>query len=288
MDGDSNMNNGKNVITKIELQKRNKDRVNVYINEEFSFACSAELIYTCSLSKDKEIDMGSLKEIIDKDNFIKCKSYALKIIERTYKTEKQIFDKLAQKEYDEKIINKTIDFLKEYKFIDDEKYTEAYIKDKLKSQGKNRIKYALINRGISEALIKEKLSTLDKDIEENTALKLAEKKYKVLIKNESDTRKIYKKLGDYLVRNGYDLDVVQNILSSIVKEEISHLNETEIQQKREDDDASKLYELAEKRYSIIIKSESDNRKIYKKLSDYLIRRGYSWDNIKSVLNSIIN
>lgn len=288
MDGDSNMNKGKNVITKIELQKRNKDRVNVYINEEFSFACSAELIYTCSLSKDKEIDMGSLKEIIDKDNFIKCKSYALKIIERTYKTEKQIFDKLAQKEYDEKIINKTIDFLKEYKFIDDEKYTEAYIKDKLKSQGKNRIKYALINRGISEALIKEKLSTLDKDIEENTALKLAEKKYKVLIKNESDTRKIYKKLGDYLVRNGYDLDVVQNILSSIVKEEISHLNETEIQQKREDDDASKLYELAEKRYSIIIKSESDNRKIYKKLSDYLIRRGYSWDNIKSVLNSIIN
>lgn len=287
MDGDSNMNKGKNIITKIELQKRNKDRVNVYINEEFLFACSAELIYTCSLSKDKEIDMDSLKEIIDKDNFIKCKSYALKIIERTYKTEKQIFDKLVQKEYDEKIINETIAFLKEYKFIHDEKYTEAYIKDKVKSQGKNRIKYALINKGISETLIKEKLNSLDKDIEENTALKLAEKKYRILIKNESDIRKIYKKLGDYLVRNGYDLDVVQNTLNSIVKEEINHLNETETQQEKEEEDVSKLYELAEKRYSIIIKSECENRKIYKKLSDYLIRRGYSWDSIKSVLNTII-
>jgi Uncharacterized protein conserved in bacteria len=287
MDGDSNMNKGKNIITKIELQKRNKDRVNVYVNEEFSFACSAELTYTCSLSKDKEIDIDIIKEIINKDNFIKCKSYALKIIERTYKTERQTFDKLAQKEYDEKIINKTIDFLKEYKFIDDVKYTEAYIKDKLKSQGKNRIKYALINKGISETLIKEKLSCLDSNIEEDAALKLAEKKYRLLIKNESDNRKIYKKLGDYLVRNGYNLDIVQNILNNIVKQEINDLNRTETQQERQDEDASKLYELAEKRYSIIMKSESDKRKIYKKLSDYLIRRGYSWDNIKSVLNSII-
>lgn len=281
------MNKEKSIITKIELQKRNKDRVNVYINEEFLFACSAELIYTYGLSKDKEIDIDSLKDIIDKDNWIKCKSCALKTIERTYKTQKQIFDKLVQKEYDEKAINKTIDFLKEYKFIDDEKYTEAYIKDKLKSQGKNKIKYALINKGINEALIKEKLSCLDKDIEENTALKLAEKKYKLLIKNESDIRNIYKKLGDYLIRNGYNLDIVQNTLNNIVKEELNHPNTTESQNESKDEDISKLCELAEKRYSIIMKSESDSRKIYKKLSDYLMRRGYSWSNIKSVLNSIM-
>jgi Uncharacterized protein conserved in bacteria len=287
MDGDFSMNKEKSIITKIELQKRNKDRVNVYINEEFSFACSAELIYTYNLSKDKEIDMDFLKEIIDKDNCIKCKSYALRIIERTHKTEKQIFDKLVQKEYDEKAINKTIDFLKEYKFIDDEKYAETYIKDKLKSQGKNKIKYALINKGISETLIKKNLSCLDKDIEESTALKLAEKKYKLLIKNESDVRKIYKKLGDYLVRNGYNLDIVQSTLNNIVKEELNHPNTTETQNESKDEDISKLYELAEKRYSIIIKSENDSRKIYKKLSDYLMRRGYSWNNIKSVLNSII-
>lgn len=285
--GDFMMNKEKNIITKIELQKRNKDRVNVYINEEFAFACSAELIYTYSLSKDKNIDMDYLKEIIDKDNYIKCKSYALKVMERTYKTEKQIFDKLSQKEYEEKVISKTIDFLKEYKFIDDEKYTEAYIKDKLKSQGKNRIKYALLNKGISDELIKEKLSYLDKEDEENTAVKLAEKKYKLLIKNESDIRKIYKKLGDYLVRSGYNLDIVQNTLNNVVKEELSRPNKTETQNESQDEDTGKLYELAEKRYNIIMKSESDNRKIYKKLSDYLMRRGYAWDDIKSVLNCII-
>ena len=74
-----------------------------------------------------------------------------------------------------------MDFLKQYKFIDDEKFTETYIKDKLKSQGKNRIKYSLLNKGIDEELIKEKLSYIDNDDEENVALKLAQKKYKILI-----------------------------------------------------------------------------------------------------------
>ena len=180
-----------------------------------------------------------------------------------------------------------MDFLKQYKFIDDEKFTETYIKDKLKSQGKNRIKYSLLNKGIDEELIKEKLSYIDNDDEENVALKLAEKKYKILIKNENDIRKINKKIGDYLVRSGYNLDVVRNTLNNVVKEEISDLNKTETENQSEDEDINKLYELAEKRYSIIIKSESDKKKIYKKLGDYLLRRGYSWDKVKSVLSSII-
>lgn len=287
INGDSKMNNKKNIITKIELQKRTKDRVNVYINEEFSFACSAELIYTYGISKDKNIDIDYLKEIIDEDNYIKSKSYALKVMERTHKTEKQMFDKLVQKEYDEKIINRTMEFLKQYKFIDDEKFTESYIKDKIKSQGKNRIKYSLLNKGIDEELIKEKLSYVDNDDEENVALKLAEKKYKILIKNENDIRKINKKIGDYLVRSGYNLDVVRNTLNNVVKEEKNDLNKTETENQSEDEDINKLYELAEKRYSIIIKSESDKKKIYKKLGDYLLRRGYSWDKVKSVLSSII-
>ncbi|MCC5424208.1 recombination regulator RecX, partial [Clostridium botulinum] len=51
-----------NIITKIEVQKRNKDRVNVYIDEEFNFACSSELIYYHNLKKGKVIDENSLND----------------------------------------------------------------------------------------------------------------------------------------------------------------------------------------------------------------------------------
>lgn len=280
----------KRVITKIEVQKRNKERVNVYINDEFAFACSGELIYIYSLSKGKIVDVDYLEEIIDDDNYRKCKSDALKSIEKAYKTEKQVFDKLTQKEYKDHVIKRTIEFLKEYKFIDDEKFVCMYINDKINSHGKNKIKYELLKKGICEALLSESLNNLDKSIEENTALRLAEKKSKLLVKNESDWRKIYKKLGDYLIRNGYNLDIVQKILNDVVKENLNSLDRTENFNEKniEQEDMNVLRELAKKRYETIIKLENDSKKIYKKLSDYLLRRGYSWENVKPTLNEIIN
>ena len=43
-----------NIITKIELGKRNKERVNIYIDNEYAFSISAELVYKENLKvKDK-------------------------------------------------------------------------------------------------------------------------------------------------------------------------------------------------------------------------------------------
>ncbi len=280
------MNKDKYVITKIEVQKRNKDRVNIYINDEFAFACSAELVYTHSLSKDKIIEKDSLEEIVNEDNYIKCKNTSLKMIEKSYKTEKQITDKLIERGYDEKVVERTKEFLKQYDFINDNKYAQMYIKDKVNSQGRNKIKYTLINKGISEEIINEKLCYINKESEESSALKLAEKKYNLLIKSEQDIRNINKKLREYLIRKGYNLDIVQSVLNQVVKQDINNIYENEVEDKV-NEDIDKLYELAEKRYRILIKSESDVRKLYKKLGDYLLRRGYSWNDIKAALNNII-
>lgn len=280
------MNKGKYIITKIEVQKRNKDRVNVYVNDEFAFACSAELVYTHSLSKDKSIDKDSLEEIVKEDNYIKCKNTSLKMIEKSYKTEKEITDKLIEKGYDEKVVERAKEFLKQYDFINDDKYAQMYIKDKMNSQGRNKIKYALINKGISEEIVNEKLCYMDKEAEESSALKLAEKKYNLLIKSEQDIRNIHKKLREYLIRKGYNLDIVQGILNKVIKQDINSIYERDSEDKV-NEDIDKLYELAEKRYKILIKSENDVRKLYKKLGDYLLRRGYSWNDIKTALNDII-
>lgn len=278
------MESSKKIITKIEIQKRNKDRVNVYINEEFAFACSAELVYRYNIAKDKNVNVDYLNDIIKEDNYIKCKATALKTLEKTHKTQSQMSLKLLEKGYDEKTISKTIDFLKQYDFIDDEKFIEMYIKDKLRDNGRNRIKYDLIKKGISEEKINEKFSYINNTVEKQVAFKLAEKKYNLIIKNERDYRKIHKKIGDYLIRKGYNLDIVSGILNDVIKKGSYNLDKAEVEAKKPNED--KLYELAEKRYRIIMKSESDYKKIYKKFSDYLLRRGYSWESIKTVFNSI--
>ncbi|KGK88326.1 Regulatory protein RecX [bioreactor metagenome] len=206
------------IITKIEVQKRNKNRVNVYVNEDFLFACSAEIIYNYGLKSGEKIDIDKIKAIIEEDNYIKCKNDALHSIERAYKTEKQVVQKLLAKGYEKSTIEKAILFLREYNFLDDSKFADMYVKEKLLSQGRNKIKYSLMQKGLDESLIKEKLQSIDKEKEGDSLERIGVLKYQQLIKREEDTRKIYKKLGDYLMRRGYPWDDVKSFLNRTLKE----------------------------------------------------------------------
>lgn len=282
------------IITKIESGKKNKNRVNIFLNEEFSFACSMDLVYYYKLEKGKKVDLDLLSNIIEEDNYIKGKNDALRIIEKSYKSKKEIVDKLLMKGYEEKTITRIIKFLEQYNFINDEKYAEMFIKDKSCSNGKNKIKYMLIRKGIDEDIINNKLKDVEEAKEREAALKLAQKKYDILIKSETNEKKVYKKIGDYLGGRGYNFDIINSALNKIIRLEDDTLNKENINNyeggcnNTGEEDLSKLKELAEKRYRILLKSDKDYGNIYRKLSQYLLRRGYNWDDIKKILRGIVD
>lgn len=204
------------VITKIEVQKRNNDRVNIYLDNEYAFSISMELVYKESLKVKMEIDVERLKDIADKEGYLKCKNTALRIIERSFKTEKEIRDKLKEKEYTDNQIEKTVEFLREYNFINDESYVKAYINDKLATRGRQKIKYDLIRKGVDRNLIDEKLSCIDSNDEKNTAFNLAKKKYNSIKKSESDTYKLSGKLYRFLMSKGYNYELVKDVVKEVI------------------------------------------------------------------------
>lgn len=204
-----------NIITKIELGKRNKERVNIYIDYEYAFSINMELVYKFGLKEKQEIDKEKLIKIAISENFSKCKEVALNTVERSYKTEKEIRDKLFLKDFDEDTIEKTIQFLKEYKFIDDSKFVKMYVKDHIKNQGQNKIKYTLIQKGIDKSLIDEALEEIDRDDEFNVAFTLCEKKYLSLAKRENDEFKIKNKIIRYLLGRGYGYDIAKECIREV-------------------------------------------------------------------------
>ncbi|MEG0295963.1 MAG: recombination regulator RecX [Clostridium sp.] len=204
-----------NIITKIEVQKRNKERVNIYIDEDYAFAISAELVYKYDLKVKSKVDTETLKEVAEKEAIMKCRNSAIRVVERSYKSEKELYDKLKEKGYEDKAINLAIEFLKEYNFINDETYTKSYIKDKIKTQGQKKILYTLKRKGIDEELIKDNLLAIDKEDEKEVAFTLAEKKYNILIKRESDKYKISQKLYRYLLSRGYEFSIAQEAIKKI-------------------------------------------------------------------------
>ena len=158
------------------MQKKNKDRVNVYMDDEFTFACDAGLVYSNNITKGEPVDKVNLENIISEDNYIKAKNASLHFLESSFKSAKQVVDKLVLKEYDVKTIDRVMKFLKEYEFVDDKRFVELFIKEKVRSSGKNKIKFTLIKKGLPEELINEGLDTITSEQQSLIALKLGEKK----------------------------------------------------------------------------------------------------------------
>lgn len=204
-------------ITEISVQKKNKNRCNIYIDNIFAFGVSNELIYKENLKVGMIIDEEKLKKIAYEENLINCKETALKIIERSYKTKKEMEKRLLEKGYNLEEINETLKFLERYNFINDESYTKAFIKDKTKTQGKQKIKYALKNKGVSEEIIEEELSNLDMKKEKEKANILALKKYNILIKRENDKYKIKEKIIRFLISRGYNYEVAKDAVKEMLE-----------------------------------------------------------------------
>ncbi|WP_426349518.1 recombination regulator RecX [Alloiococcus sp. CFN-8] len=207
------------IITKLEVQKKNKNRINIYIDDEYKFACDEEIVYRYKLTKGKKVDVKEIEDIAEEDNFIKGKNYAFRIIEKSYKTKSQVIDKLISRGYDEKIINKIMRLMEEYNLIDDKVYVKAYIKDNLSKQGKMKLLYNLKSKGIKEEIIQSELKNIDDNSLEEAAYNLAEKKYQQLIKRETDAFKITQKLSTFLLSRGYGYDMIKKVSRRLLEQQ---------------------------------------------------------------------
>ena len=203
------------IITKIEAQKRSKDRVNIYVDEEYFMAVYAELVYTHSLKKGMEIDKESLESLLHDEMYMKAKNKALSVLSKSDQSEKKLREKLLN-DYDENIVEDVIEFLKGYKLINDNLLAEKIVHDNmnLSKFGKNKIKQNLYNKGIAASDIQDAISQIDPDEEYENAKYLAEKRLKRL-KGE-DKNKINQKIYQHLAYKGFNYDIIKRVLRELL------------------------------------------------------------------------
>ena len=140
-------------------------------------------------------DIESLYDDISYEASLEKGIFLLSLKDRT---KKEIQMKLNEKYRNEKMVEKAVLKLIELGYIDDLNYAISYINSR--KYGKQRIIYNLLQKGLNKEKIEEAYSAIqdetEKDIEE-------EKLKKVILKN---IKKDEKKLVQYLVRQGFELD----------------------------------------------------------------------------------
>lgn len=206
-------------ITQISENKKNKDRVSIYVEDQFVLACHKELIYKKGLKKDQEIDVELLKEIAQEDDYFKAKDTAFKFLEKNMKTENQLRDKLLEKEFEPFTIDLVVVLLKEYKLLDDHRYTQQFLAEKLRSRGLKKVTFELHQKGITKEVLQEVLDTMDTgSIEEESCFKVAEKKYREIQRKEVDRYKQKNKLYTFLAGKGYDYETINSVIRRVMDE----------------------------------------------------------------------
>lgn len=206
-------------ITKIEIQKRNKDRYSIYIDGEYSFGVYENTLIKYNLRKGMKVKEDFLEDVLKKEEQECANNYALRLINFKMRTKEEIKRRMREKEYSDEVIEKTIDYLLYLDYLDDEEYATRFIRDKsnLKNMGSERIKRELYQKGIDKEIINKKIENIiDEDEEYEKAKELAIKKLNSTYKNDDRSAK-YRKLGGFLQRRGYSMRIVMNLLNELVK-----------------------------------------------------------------------
>ena len=152
-------------ITKIEAQKRHKNRSSVYLDYQFAFGISDFDLLRLRLKEGQTITEEELEHIQNEILLQDARQYALKLLDRQSYTENAIRRKLKDHGASGDVIDKTISFLLEYRYLDDEDYARRYINAALHSgkSGLQKIRNDLLVKGIPKELIETLFSELDRE-----------------------------------------------------------------------------------------------------------------------------
>ena len=194
-------------ITKIEVQKRNKNRVNLYLDDEFFCGLSLETVMRNHLKEGQQISEQNVEYLKNETEKQVALEKATGYIAKCQKTKKQINDYLLKKGFEEDIVEYALGKLGEYHFVDDELFAKNYVKAKSKSCGKRKLEYELKHKGVEEQIISDSIENFCED--EKTVVPVLEK----YLKNKPLDLKTKQKAFRFLMSHGYSSDVASAAIS---------------------------------------------------------------------------
>jgi regulatory protein len=203
------------VITGIKQQK-NKNRVNVYLDDKFGFGIDLDNFVLLHLKVDQELSAQEIEDIIKKAEYQKTLDKLLRFAMVRPRSEKEVRDYFLRKKVHESMHEKLFEKLKHLELLDDAKFAKWWVEQRanFKPKPKRILIQELRIKGIDKGIIDEVLGEEVVD-EEKMAKELLEKKaYKW---KSLRPREAKQKMSQYLAGKGFSWDVIGNVVSKMIE-----------------------------------------------------------------------
>jgi regulatory protein len=203
-------------ITALKAQKRNRQRVNVYIDDNFAFGLAA--IEAMRLQIGQTLDDREIARLKERDQIEVAHERALNFLSYRPRSVAEVRRRLTEKGFDEAAIDQVVARLSRAGLLDDEAFAGYWIENRMthRPRGRRALRYELRQKGVPDSVISHLLYDYD---EADAAYRAGATRAEKLARSRSyDTDTLRSKLLAFLNRRGFSYEIARDTVNRILAE----------------------------------------------------------------------
>ena len=211
-------------ITAIQVQKRDPNRVNLYLDGEFAFGLAR--IVAAWLQVGQALDEDKIAKLQAEDSRERAWGQALLFLSYRARSENEIRQNLSKHEIPDAVIEETLERLRRDGFANDKKFASAWVENRstFHPRGRRALAQELRQKGIDDADIESVLEGVD---DEALAYEAGQKKARKLTlslpalargSKGQEWSEFRKKMSEFLARRGFSYSVIAPVVTRLWSE----------------------------------------------------------------------
>jgi regulatory protein len=188
-------------ITAIEPQRRDPERVNIYLDGQFAFGASMMVAAARGLSEGATLSAEDVEALRSEDEVEKAFNAALNFLSFRPRSRREIEDYFRRRKLEPEVGTVVVERLERIGVLDDREFARFWVENRqtFRPRGTRALKAELRQKGVESEIIDETLADLGD--EEETAFVAGMKKARSY--STADEREFFRKMLGFLQRRGF-------------------------------------------------------------------------------------
>jgi len=195
-------------ISKIEVQKKNKKRSSIYIDGEFRFGLSNDIILRYDLKEGDEITEEEINKLLLAEEKERLKQRAFRLLRYRNRSVEEMKQRLLRLGYESELVNDVVKELVDEHILDDRRFACDFVSEytEVKPKGNLFIINELKRKKVEEEFIKEALEKRD---EKGMIRDIINRRFSKFNKKDLKPKA---KIIRYLISRGFTPNLVYEVL----------------------------------------------------------------------------
>jgi regulatory protein len=205
-------------VTAITPQERQPDRYNLFLDGQFALGLSLDTLVRHGLRVGDELSPAALAALQDDEGTRRALDDALRFLSFRPRSVMEVQRYLARRQVEQATAERVLDRLQELGLLDDRQFAARWVENRqaFSPRGPRALRAELRQKGVAQPEIEEALQDAGDD-GEATAEALARSRLSRL--RGLDAPSFRKKLGEFLMRRGFDYDVARRVADRLWREQ---------------------------------------------------------------------